>query len=66
MSDKPKQYGEETGQRIDMSEERECRHWSEALGIPPDQLKEAVRRVGPMVSDIRRLLRSRIKESKSA
>jgi hypothetical protein len=59
MSDKPKQYGEEAGERIDVSEEREWRYWSEALGIPPDQLKEAVRQVGPMVNDIRRLLRSR-------
>jgi NADH dehydrogenase len=30
MSDKPKQYAEEPGQRIDVSQERECRYWSEA------------------------------------
>jgi hypothetical protein len=66
MSDKPKQYGEEAGQRIDMSQERECHYWSEALGISPDQLKDAVGKVGPMVRNIRRLLRSQIKKSKSA
>lgn len=53
MSDKPRQCGERDGQRIDMSQERECRYWSEELGIAPEGLKEAVRQVGPMVSDIR-------------
>lgn len=66
MSDKPRQCGEQDGQRIDISQEHECRYWSEELGIAPERLKEAVRQVGPMVSDIKRLLRSRIEESKSA
>lgn len=62
MSDKPRQFGEKAGLRINMTHEGECRYWCGALGLSPDQLREAVQEVGPMVSKIRRLLRSRIKQ----
>jgi Protein of unknown function (DUF3606) len=66
MSDKPKQLGEQDGNRIVVSNERECRYWSKKFGISPERLKQAVRQVGPMVSDVERLLRSRAEVSKSA
>jgi hypothetical protein len=66
MSDKPRQLGEQEGKRIDVSKKRECRHWSGKFGMTPEELKQAVRQVGPMVSDVERLLRSRAKVSKSA
>lgn len=66
MSDKPKQLGEQNGNRIDVSKERECRYWSKKFGISPERLKQAVRQVGPMVSDVERLLRSRAEVAKTA
>jgi len=44
-------------QRINVSQEYEVRDWSETLGVTPEQLKEAVRIVGPMVKDVRRHLK---------
>jgi hypothetical protein len=66
MSEKTKQPGERSGKRIDVSREAECRYWGGALGITPERLKEIVRQVGPMVSDVERLLRSQAKESRPA
>lgn len=59
MSKKPKQFGERQGKRINLSEERECRYWSERFGIRAEELRALVREVGPMVSDVERLLRRR-------
>jgi len=42
--------------RIDVSENYECRYWSERFGISADELKRAVERVGPMVDDVARAL----------
>lgn len=64
MSDKPKQLGERDGQRIDIRQDTELHYWTREFGISTEQLEEAVRHVGPMVSDIRRFLRRRMEESK--
>jgi hypothetical protein len=42
--------------RIDVSEDYECRYWSERFGVSADELRQAVERVGPMVDDVARAL----------
>jgi hypothetical protein len=42
--------------RINTSEDYEVRYWTERFGVTADQLKEAVRKVGPMVDDVARQL----------
>ena len=37
-----------------LSEDLECRWWSERFGVQPDVLRDAVRQVGPMVKDVER------------
>ncbi len=66
MSDKPKQLGERDGQRIDVSQESDCRYWSDKFGISGDRLREIVREVGPMVHDVQKRLRDRAEEPRKA
>jgi hypothetical protein len=42
--------------RIDVSEEHECRYWTEKLGVSYQTLKRIVAEVGPLVKDVRRHL----------
>jgi hypothetical protein len=42
--------------RIDVSEEHECRYWTEKLGVTYPVLKRAVAEVGSLVTDVRRHL----------
>lgn len=42
--------------RIDVSEDYECRYWSEKFGVSADELKRTVERVGPMADDVARAL----------
>ena len=41
--------------RIDISQDRECRYWSERFHVSPDELKRLVKKVGPMVDDVARV-----------
>jgi hypothetical protein len=66
MSNKPKQLGERDGDRIDVDQESQCRYWSDKFGINADQLREVVRQVGPMISDVQRRLRDRAEEPRKA
>ena len=43
--------------KIDVNEEQEIKHWTEALAITSKQLKSAVASVGPEASDVKRYLR---------
>jgi Protein of unknown function (DUF3606) len=45
--------------RIDVDESPEIRFWVQELGRSAVQIKEAVRAVGPLVSDVRLHLRKR-------
>ena len=38
--------------RVDISEDLELKYWSEKFGVDEIDLKHAVERVGPLVSDI--------------
>ena len=42
--------------RIDVSEEHECRYWTAKLGVSYEVLKGAVAKVGPLAKDVRRHL----------
>ena len=59
MPDDPKAVGKPDRDRINVNEDYELRDWSKSLGVSVDRLKEAVRKVGPMVSDVRRALGSK-------
>ncbi|MBX9828507.1 MAG: DUF3606 domain-containing protein [Xanthobacteraceae bacterium] len=56
MSDDKTKRGGQDRKRIDVSEDYECRYWSEKLGVSAAQLKQAVQKVRPMVDDVAREL----------
>lgn len=45
--------------RIDVHRPAELRHWVRELGLPADQIKQAVQAVGPVLVDVRAFLRQR-------
>ena len=56
MSDDKSKRGAADRSRIDISEDYECRYWSEKFCVSPDQLKQAVKKAGPAVDDVAREL----------
>jgi hypothetical protein len=58
MADNPNQRGTQDRQRIDVSQEHELRYWTQQLGVSADKLREIVKRVGPMATDVRRALQA--------
>ena len=42
--------------RINMNEAFEVRYWARELGVSVEQIKSAVRKVGPALADVRREL----------
>lgn len=44
------------GQRINIHEPYEVTDWSKRLGVTPEQLKQAVKDVGPMADDVKKKL----------
>lgn len=44
------------GERIDLRDEHALRHWTQSLGVRPQELRDAVSKVGPLVSDVRKAL----------
>lgn len=43
----------EDSKRINVEEDWELNYWSQKLGCTKDRLKEVVKKVGPMVNDVR-------------
>jgi hypothetical protein len=56
MPDKKSEVGKPDDSRINVNQEYELRDWSKKLGVTPEKLKEAVKKVGPMVKDVRKEL----------
>jgi hypothetical protein len=56
MPDDKSKTGGQDRKRINVNEDYELRDWSKSLGVSPDRLKEIVKKVGPMVDDVRREL----------
>jgi hypothetical protein len=56
MADDKSKAGQADRSRINVNEDYELSDWSQKVGCSPEQLKEAVRAVGPMAEDVRRHL----------
>ena len=54
MSDDKLKRGKAVRSGIDVSEDYECRYWSEKFGVNSGELKQAVNKVGPIVEDVAR------------
>lgn len=53
MPDDPRVRSQQERRRIDVSQEHECRYWSERFGVSPERLRQAVKEVGPLAEDVR-------------
>jgi hypothetical protein len=56
MADDKSKAGKADRDRINVNESYELHDWSGKFGVSPEQLKTAVKAVGPMASDVRRYL----------
>ena len=45
--------------RIDVTSSAELRHWVRELGLPAEQIKDAVTAAGPLLADVRDHLRKK-------
>lgn len=57
MSDNLQNRGAQDRARINVNEEWEVRHWSEALGVSKEELERAVKQVGPSADAVREHLK---------
>jgi hypothetical protein len=57
MAADPSKSGPQARSRINTSEDYEMRYWSRKLGVSPEQLKAAIRKVGSSVRAIERELK---------
>jgi hypothetical protein len=58
MSDDKANPGRPDRDRINMEEAYEVQYWSEKFGVSQEELTAAVKKVGPMASDVRRELKT--------
>lgn len=56
MSDDLKNRGPQDRARVNTSETWELKYWTKEFGVTEQQLKDAVKAVGPMVTDVRKKL----------
>ena len=56
MADDLKQTGKRDDARINTTQEYEVHYWAQRLGVTPEKIRSAVKRVGSMVRDVRRSL----------
>jgi hypothetical protein len=56
MPDDLTKRGEPDRDRVNVHEDWERKRWAKDLGVSEDKLKEAVRKVGPMVKDVKKEL----------
>jgi hypothetical protein len=56
VADDLKQTGKPDDQRINVDQDHELSYWSNELGVTREQLREIVRRAGPMLKDVRQHL----------
>ena len=66
MPDDAKDRGYRNRDRIDVTQEQECRYWGEQLHVSVDRIKEAVKQVGPMAKDVEHHLRNDAEVSRRA
>lgn len=56
MSDDNSNIGSQDRRRININQDFELRYWSHALGVSSASIRAAVKKVGPIASDVRREL----------
>ena len=56
MADDKSKPGGQDRTRINVNEDYELRDWSKKFGVSPEELKEAVAKVGNNVADVRKHL----------
>jgi hypothetical protein len=56
MSDDKQKPGSPDRDRINVNEDYEVQYWTKTLGVTVDQLKDAVKAVGPTSSAVRKHL----------
>ena len=54
MADDRSLRGGQDRTRVNVDQEHEARYWTEKWGVSKEELRSAVARVGPMVSDLER------------
>jgi len=59
MSDDKKQAGAADRSRINVNEDYELRDWSRRFNVTPEQLKAAVKAVGPSAAAVEKQLRGK-------
>jgi hypothetical protein len=52
MSDDPSNRGGQDKQRINLSQDYEVRYWTNKFGVTPDELRDAVDKVGDRASAV--------------
>jgi hypothetical protein len=57
MSDSKALKGPRDGSRINMNEDYEVSYWTKTLKVSKEQLQQIVKKVGPLVQDIRNALK---------
>ena len=58
MADDKGNPGRPDRDRINMEEDYEVQYWSEKYGVSQEELSAAVKKVGPVASDVQRELRT--------
>lgn len=56
MPDDPRKKGPHDRIRINPNEIYELRYWSKELGVTQQKIKDVVKKVGPMVRDVKKEL----------
>ena len=56
MTDNLQDRGPRDRTHVDITEEWECRYWSDKFGVTVEQLQEAVHQVGPSVEAVQSYL----------
>lgn len=59
MADDKSKSGGPDRDRVNVHEDYELRDWSKKFGVTPEKLKEAVKKVGPMVKDVEKELQQK-------
>jgi hypothetical protein len=57
MADDKTKSGAADRNRVNVHEDYEVRHWTQKFGCTAEQLRAAVKAVGPMVKDVEQYLR---------
>ena len=58
MADDKRNTGRQDRDRINIEEAYEVQYWSEKFGVSIEELAAAVKKVGPMASDVKRELKT--------